>query len=246
MPIDALRRAPRQVRRAHAAQVARIRVSIEKFGVCQPVLISKDRTIVHGHGVVEAARAAGLTQIPVIFVEHLSPTEQSLLSITLNRLGETGQWDEEALRIEFTELIDLGEDVVVSGFEAAEVDFLLLDDEADDGVGELDSALGVPNKAVSRWGDLWVLGRHRLLQADVRDPASYERLMLSGEQARLVLTDEPYNVPNVGHVTLAGPSPGVRDGGWRNEPRGIRGVQPRLDVERSVLRHRRRPHWDVH
>jgi ParB-like chromosome segregation protein Spo0J len=69
--------------------------SIEKFGVCQPVLISKDRTIVHGHGVVEAARAAGLTQIPVVFVEHLSPTEQRLLSITLNRLGETGQWDEE-------------------------------------------------------------------------------------------------------------------------------------------------------
>jgi ParB-like chromosome segregation protein Spo0J len=69
--------------------------SIEKFGVCQPVLISKDRTIVHGHGVVEAARAAGLTQIPVVFVEHLSPTEQRLLLITLNRLGETGQWDEE-------------------------------------------------------------------------------------------------------------------------------------------------------
>ena len=61
-----------------------------------------------------------------------------MLSITLNRLGETGQWDEEALRIEFAELIDLGEDVVVSGFEAAEIDFLLLDDESDDGVGELD------------------------------------------------------------------------------------------------------------
>ena len=115
VPIDELRQAPRRVRRAHAAQVGRIRASIEKFGVCQPVLISKDRTIVHGHGVVEAARAAGLTQIPVIFVEHLSPTEQRLLSITLNRLGETGQWDEEALRLEFAELIDLGEDVVVSG-----------------------------------------------------------------------------------------------------------------------------------
>jgi DNA modification methylase len=131
----------------------------------------------------------------------LSPTEQRLLSITLNRLGETGQWDEEALRIEFAELIDLGEDVVVSGFEEAEIDFLLLDDESDDGVGEVDLALAPTDKAVSRPGDLWVLGRHRLLQADARDPASYERLMLSGEQARLVLTDEPYNVPNVGHVT---------------------------------------------
>ena len=104
VPIEELRQAPRRVRRAESAQVARIRVSIEKFGVCQPVLISKDRTIVHGHGVVEAARAAGLTKIPVIFVEHLSPAELRLLSITLNRLGETGQWDEEALRIEFAEL----------------------------------------------------------------------------------------------------------------------------------------------
>jgi hypothetical protein len=108
VPIEELRQAPHRVRRAEPAQVARIRVSIEKFGVCQPVLIGKDRTIVHGHAVVEAARAAGLTEIPVIFVEHLSPTEQRLLSITLNRLGETGQWDEEALRIEFAELIDLG------------------------------------------------------------------------------------------------------------------------------------------
>jgi DNA modification methylase len=200
VPIDELGQAPRRVRRAEAPQVARIRASIEKFGVCQPILISKDRTIVHGHGVLEAARAAGLTEIPVIFVEHLSPTEQRLLSITLNRLGETGQWDEEALRMEFAELIDLGEDVVVSGFEEAEIDFLLLD-ESDDGGAEVELALAATDKAVSRPGDIWVLGRHRLLQADARGPASYERLMLPGEQARLVLTDEPYNVPNVGHVT---------------------------------------------
>ena len=70
-------------------------------------------------GSSEAARAAGLKEIPVIFVEHLSPAEQRLLSITLNRLGETGQWDEEALRIEFAELIDLCEHVVVSGVQTA-------------------------------------------------------------------------------------------------------------------------------
>jgi ParB-like chromosome segregation protein Spo0J len=198
VPIDELCPASRRVRRAVAAQVAKMRASIEKFGVCQPILIAKNMTIVHGHAVVEAARAAGLKQIPVIFVEHLSPAELRLLSIALNRLGETGQWDDEALKIEFAELIDLGEDVVVSGFEAAEIDFLLLDDESEDGDGEINPA---PAVAVSRPGDLWLLGRHRLLQADARDPTSYERLMQPGEQARLVLTDEPYNVPNVGHVT---------------------------------------------
>jgi hypothetical protein len=79
-------------------------------------------------------------------------------------------------------LIDLGEDVVVSGFEEAEIDFLLLDDESDDGVGEVDLALAATDTAVSRPGDLWVLGRHRVLQADARSPASYERLMLSGSR----------------------------------------------------------------
>ena len=78
VPIDELRRVPRRVRRAHAEQAARIRASIEKFGVCQPILINNDRTIIHGHGVVEAARAAGLTEVPIIFVEHLPPTEQTL------------------------------------------------------------------------------------------------------------------------------------------------------------------------
>jgi hypothetical protein len=80
VPIDELGQAPRRVRRAEAPQVARIRASIEKFGICQPILISKDRTIVHGHGVLGAAPPAGLTEIRVIFVEHLSPTEQRLLS----------------------------------------------------------------------------------------------------------------------------------------------------------------------
>jgi hypothetical protein len=115
----------------------------------------------------------------------LSPTEQRLLSITLNRLGETGQWDEEALRIEFAELIDLGEDVVVSGFEEAEIDFLLLDDESDDGVEEVDLALAATDTAVSRPGDLSVLGRHRLLQADARSRASYERLMPRADRRAL-------------------------------------------------------------
>ena len=201
VPIEELRQAQRRVRSQDPAQVARIGASIEKFGVSQPILVDQDRTIVHGHSVVEAARAAGLKQIPAIVVGHLSPAELRLLSIALNRLGETGRWDEEALRIEFAELIDLGEDVVVSGFEMAEVDLLLLDDESDDGAGELEGAPAMAGTAVSRPGDLWRLDRHRLLQGDARDPASYELLMQPGERVRLVLTDEPYNVPNVGHVT---------------------------------------------
>ena len=198
--IDELHPASRRVRKSDPVQVARIRASIEKFGVCQPVLIDKSGAIVHGHGVVEAARALGLRQVPAIAVEHLSPSQLRLLPITLNRLGETGQWDEQALRLEFEELIVLGEDVLVSGFESAEIDLLLLDEEAEGEAETAEEALS-GGASISEAGDLWLLGRHRVLQGDARDPANYDRVMRPGEFARVVLTDPPYNVLNVGHVT---------------------------------------------
>ena len=122
------------------------------------------------------------------------------MSIALNRLAETGTWDAETLRLEVEELICLGEDVVVAGFEPAEIDALLLADDAA-GDNECGEECIVQAVAVSRPGDVWLLGRHRLLQGDARDPANYAHLMLVGELARVVLTDTPYNVPNAGHVT---------------------------------------------
>ena len=198
--IDELRPARRQLRRRDAAQIARIRASIAKFGVCQPLLVDGENCIVHGHSILEAARAIGLSQVPVIAIDHLSAPEVRLLSITLNRLGETGRWDEQALQIEFEELIEFGEDLVVSGFEEAEIDMLRLVDDEMQGSSEEDVPT-VAEIAVSRPGDLWLLGRHRLLQGDARHRGSYEGLLQTHEQARFVLTDPPFNVPNLGHVT---------------------------------------------
>lgn len=200
LPIDQLLPARRRVRQRDPVQVARIKSSIEKFGICQPVLVDGDNRIAHGHGIVEAARAAGLSTIPVIAIDHLTPAELRLLSIALNRLGETAQWDEEVLKLEFEELVDLGEDIVVTGFDEAEIDLLLLDD-VEEAASDDDIVPAVSGVAVSRPGDLWHLGCHRLLQGDALDRSSYERLMGEGELARIVLTDEPFNVPNVGHVT---------------------------------------------
>ena len=148
----------------------------------------------------QPARAIGLSQVPVIAIDHLSAPEVRLLSITLNRLGETGRWDEQALQIEFEELIEFGEDLVVSGFEEAEIDMLRLVDDEMQGSSEEDVPT-VAEIAVSRPGDLWLLGRHRLLQGDARHRGSYEAVLQTHEQARLVLTDPPFNVPNLGHVT---------------------------------------------
>jgi hypothetical protein len=98
----------------------------------------------------------------------------------------------------------LGENVVLAGFEMAEIDAILLDDDAETGDGEAEIMPALGSVAVSRADDLWLLGDHRLIQGDARDPHAYARILDEGEFARLVLTDEPFNVPNVGHVTTNG------------------------------------------
>lgn len=200
-PILDIKSAVRRVRRKDATQTARVLSSIRKFGIVAPILVDQNFRIVHGHAVYEAAREAGLLKMPVICIDHLESSELRLLSIALNRLAETGKWDDDILRLEVEELLDCGEDVFVTGFETAEIDNLLLVD--DDAAAEDESGVDglLPVDPVSRHGDIWVLGRHRLLQGDARDSANYARLMAPGEFARIVLTDTPYNVPNAGHVT---------------------------------------------
>jgi hypothetical protein len=199
VPTEGLKPASRHVRRRDAKQSARLKASLDRFGLCRPILISADRTIVEGHGLWEAAKARGIEQVPCLVIDHLDADELRLLRIALNRLGETGAWDVEALRVEFAELIVLGCDLVETGFEMAEIDALMLEDE-DEGEDAPFSPLS-ETSTVSRLGDVWILGDHRLIQGDAREERVYDRLMGSSEQASLVLTDEPFNVANVGHVT---------------------------------------------
>lgn len=198
---DRLKPASRQVRRRDATQGARMLASIEQFGICRPILIAPDYTIIEGHGILEAAMRLGLVEVPCIMIDHLDAKAFRKLSITLNRLAETGDWDVDALRLEFKELTMLGEDLVVTGFEMAEIDGVLLEDVGDAGALDADVLPELHVEAVSRPGDIWVLGDHRLVQGDACDPDAYDRLMVEGEMATFVLTDEPFNVPNVGHVT---------------------------------------------
>ncbi len=199
LPVDSLKPARRRVRRVDEVQAARLDRSIAQFGICVPILVDREGRIVHGHGVWEAARRAGLDTVPTIEVSHLSPRKQRALTIALNRLGETGRWDEEVLAEELAELIELEEDVIVTGFEPAEIDALLLDEDAS---GDSEETLPeLPAVPVSRAGDLWRLGDHLLLHGDALDLASYQHLFAEGEMARIVLTDEPFNVEVVGNVT---------------------------------------------
>lgn len=199
LPVEVLRPADRRVRQAEAAQVARVELSLKRYGVCSPVLIDKDGRIIHGHVVYEAACRLGLEKLPTIRIDHLNESQRRALSIALNRTAETGSWDIDALKLEFEELIELDEDVISTGFELAEIDALLIEEVPDQ--QEAEELPGVPKTPVSQPGDIWCCGEHRLAQGDARDPSVYERLFVETEAARFVLTDPPFNVPVRGHCT---------------------------------------------
>jgi DNA modification methylase len=199
--LESLRPASRSVRCRDAKQSAKLEASVQRFGLCRPILIDAGGTIVEGHGLWEVARAQGISEVSCIVIDHLDKTEKRALSIALNRLGETGAWDTDALRLEFEELTVLGVDLVETGFETAEIDgLMLLDDDEYLALGEAPAPQRLET-AVSHLGDIWILGDHRLGHGDARDTTLYDQLMPPGEFAQLVLTDEPYNVANVGHVT---------------------------------------------
>jgi DNA modification methylase len=187
-------------------QIAQIAASIGKFGFNNPVLVDSDNRIVAGHGRVEAAKLLGLTTVPTIQLDHLSDAERRAYVIADNRLAELAGWDREILRIELQGLadLDLDFDIEITGFDTAELDFLL---DGDGEAAEPDPADEIPaaspGPAITRPGDLWLLGDHRLLCGDARDGGAVQQLM-ADETARMVFTDPPYNVRVDGHVGGAG------------------------------------------
>ena len=200
--ITSLRPYARNARTHSKKQVRQIAASIERFGFTNPVLISDDGEIVAGHGRVEAAKLLGWKAVPTIALSHLSETERRAYVLADNKLALNAGWDKEILAIELQALVDLDFDVELTGFSLAEIDFVIEEaSEADpDGSDGPDNAVVFANgPAVSRQGDLWVLGRHRLLCGDARSEVGFEALM-DGARADLVFTDPPYNVKIDGNV----------------------------------------------
>lgn len=181
-------------------QVAKIAASIVEYGWTNPVLVDGDNGIIAGHGRLAAARKLGLIEVPVIELAHLSPTQKRAYVISDNRLALDAGWNEELLALELAELSDAGYDLALTGFEDAEIQTLLADgiEDADNAAeqddGEPDAADDVPEAPVvplSRAGDVWALGVHRLICGDASDPTVVSTLM-QGEQATLCFTSPPY------------------------------------------------------
>jgi DNA modification methylase len=187
-------------------QIRQIAESIRRFGFCNPVLIADDNTIVAGHGRVEAAKLIGMTEVPVRRLSHLSKDEVRAYILADNKLAENAGWDSDLLAIEMQGLIDLDFDIEGLGFSTTEIDLTIGDKQpgsrkADDALDRVEPVGQGP--AITRAGDLWLLGPHRILCGDARSPEDVARLC-DGTPAALLFTDPPYNVPIDGHVTGLG------------------------------------------
>lgn len=181
--------------RTHSdAQVAQISASIVEFGFTNPILAGSDGVIVAGHGRLAAAQKLGLALVPVVVLDHLTPTQRRALVIADNRIAENAAWDDDLLRVELEALQDEGFDLDLTGFDADALAELLAGDEPlNEGQTDEDAVPDVGDAPVSRPGDVWQLGAHRLLCGDATVAASYEAL-LDGETVDMVFTDPPYNV----------------------------------------------------
>jgi ParB-like chromosome segregation protein Spo0J len=202
LPLNALRPYPNNARRRSKKQVRQIAESISRFGFTNPVLISDQGEIIAGHGRVMAAKELGITTVPTVKLSHLSAEERRAYVLADNKLALNAGWDTEILALELQALIDLEFDVTLTGFSLVEVD-LTLDQarEASASAPDLpaDRIPALPDTPVSRLGDLWLLGRHRVLCGNALSPEDVTRLA-GAEKADLTFTDPPYNVPIDGHA----------------------------------------------
>lgn len=173
-------------------QLKKLQASLREFGFINPILIDRDYTIIAGHGRVLAAKANGMESVPCVYVDHLSDAQKKAYIIADNRLAEDAGWDEALLAVELEHLQELDFDLDLVGFDAAELDKLMntaegVEDDDFDVDGELDKP------SISAVGDVWLLGRHRLVCGDSTKKETFEKLM-EDKKANLVVTDPPYNV----------------------------------------------------
>ena len=178
--------------RTHSdAQVAQIAASIKEFGFNNPVLIDKNESIIAGHGRVLAARKLNLAEVPCIRLEHLTETQKQAYIIADNKLALNAGWDEELLKLEFSELADAGFDLSLIGFSDEELDSIIDSTDKTEGLTDEDETPEIPAEPVTKLGDVWILGKHRLMCGDSTSVDAVEKLM-DGKKADVCFTSPPY------------------------------------------------------
>jgi DNA modification methylase len=190
--IDKLIPYARNARTHSKEQIKQLRASLREFGFVNPVIVDKEYNIIAGHGRVIAAKEEGITSIPCVFAEHLSDAQKRAYILADNRLALNAGWDEEMLSVELSDLQTNAFDLSLLGFSDAEMNkFLGGMEEAKDDDFDVDAELQKPT--LTKAGDLWLLGNHRLICGDSTKPETYT-LLMGGKSANLAVTDPPYNV----------------------------------------------------
>ena len=175
-------------------QIAQIVASIKEFGFTNPILIGDDDVIIAGHGRLMAAQRLGMTEVPVIRLPHLTETQRRALVIADNKIALNAGWDEEMLHLEMEELSELDFDLNLLGFNPDELNEIqLFGEEKSSGNTDDDEVPEAPEEAVTKRGDIWQLGRHRLICGDTTMIDDVKKLM-QDEVADMIFTDPPYNV----------------------------------------------------
>ena len=204
LPIEDLKPYKGNPRTHSTKQIRQISQSIETFGFTNPILLDDDRGIIAGHGRLEAAKLLGMYQVPTICLSHMSEAQRRAYIIADNKLAENAGWDHDLLSIEFSYLseLDLEFDLSVTGFETAEID-IFLEDKGKSQNPEEEQIPEPPEIPITQLGDIWLLGKHKIMCGNATDSSVYKQL-LGDDKANLIFTDPPYNVPIQGHVCGAG------------------------------------------
>jgi len=197
--IDALRPNPRNARRHSEKQICQIAASIRRFGFRVPLIVDAHGMVLAGHGRLAGAREAGLSEVPVIRNASMSAQERRAFALADNRLAELSDWDRDLLSEELNILFEDGFELEVTGFTTSDLDLALADNSDKDEPEEVEIPLS-DDQAISRSGDIWQIGPHRLICGDACDALVWDGL-LGDERASLVFGDLPYNVPIDGHVS---------------------------------------------
>ncbi len=193
-PVDLLIPYARNAKQHSDAQVAQIAASIREFGWGTPILVDGSNNVIAGHGRLLAARKLGMSEVPVVPMDHLTDTQRRALILADNKIGENANWDDELLGLELSELSDAGFNLELTGFTEDEWEALIAGEETNkEGLTDEDEVPEVPENPISKPDDLWLLGEHKLLCGDATKADAYKAL-LGDELVDMSFTDPPYNV----------------------------------------------------
>lgn len=191
-PIDKLIEYARNPRKNDHA-VDKVAAAIKEFGFRVPIVAKSDGLIVDGHLRLKAARKLGLTEVPVILADDMTEAQIKAFRISVNRMAEFAEWDNELLALEMDDLKEMGFDLDLTGFDLGEIEDIMGAQEPAEGLTDDDDAPEPQAEAISKMGDIWLLGNHRVMCGDSTSVEAVEKLM-DGKKADLVVTDPPYGV----------------------------------------------------